>query len=388
MIEKNSIRGPIVALTAAIVLTAGSLLLATTEAVATPAVASASAANPHHTHSPAKLARTSDSAKRANALSPAKSADASVSPATATDSSNVGANLLRVSTVNVSTAAQLTSALAQAQPGDVITLANGQYVGKFVTSHSGTAAAPITLTGSRNAVLTTGSTGKAYGLHVTGEYWNLTGFTVSTAHKGIVLDQASNSIIDGVEVGNIGQEGIHVRHNSSHVVVRNSYVHDTGQTSEGYGEGIYIGSSHNNWSTVMGSATTADQSDFAIVQHNTISNTAAEGIDVKEGTVGGQLLSNTFNNDAWSGKNSADSWVDVKGNGYLISGNSGTKTINDGFQVHQLLPGWGERNTFEDNSSSGLVPGYLVNVGWGATGNIVKCQSSTATRGLSNIACS
>ncbi|MBC7519094.1 MAG: right-handed parallel beta-helix repeat-containing protein [Microbacteriaceae bacterium] len=344
MIEKKSICVPISALAVAVTMTIGAILLPSTGALA---------------DSPTIGGSTGSS---------------SAEPAGAT--------------IRVATAAQLTAALGQAQPGDVITLADGRYVGSFSTTNAGTAAAPITLIGSRNAILTTGSTRKSYGFHVIDGYWNLSGFTISTAQKGIVLDDADNSIIDGVEVSNIGQEGIHVRHNSSHVIVRNNFVHDTGQVSKGFGEGIYLGSSKSNWDSVMGSSTIPDQSDYAIVQNNTITNTAAEGIDVKEGTTGGQLLGNTFVNDAWSGKNSADSWVDVKGNGYRISGNTGSKTINDGFQVHQLLKGWGQNNTFDNNTSTGDIPGYLVRIEFGAIGNVVKCQPSTAKLGLSNITCS
>ncbi|MEB0003986.1 hypothetical protein QN357_13725 [Cryobacterium sp. RTC2.1] len=87
---------------------------------------------------------------------------------------------------NVSTSAQLKTALGNAKPGDTIHLTDGTYTGKFEASSVGTGAAPITLTGSRAAVLTTGSTGSGYALHVTGGHWNLTGFRVDKAAKGIV----------------------------------------------------------------------------------------------------------------------------------------------------------------------------------------------------------
>src|SRR2546421_3506581 len=57
-------------------------------------------------------------------------------------------------TVNVANAAQLKAALLGAHPGDVVHLADGTYKGAFYATVSGTSTAPITLTGSRNAVLT------------------------------------------------------------------------------------------------------------------------------------------------------------------------------------------------------------------------------------------
>ena len=51
--------------------------------------------------------------------------------------------------VAVTTAAELSTALAGAQPGDVITLADGVYAGSFTLNASGTAADPIVIRGER-----------------------------------------------------------------------------------------------------------------------------------------------------------------------------------------------------------------------------------------------
>jgi parallel beta-helix repeat protein len=153
------------------------------------------------------------------------------------------------------------------------------------------------------------------------------------------------------------------------------------------GEGIYLGSSKTNWALIMGSSTTMDQSNYDVVRNNHISNNAGEGIDVKEGTIGGSLTGNVFNNSGYSGANNADSWVDVKGNNYTISGNSGSKTLLDAFQVHVLLPGWGQKNTFSNNTVSG-IPGYQVWVQSATLGDKVMCQPTGAAKGLSNIPCS
>jgi hypothetical protein len=71
--------------------------------------------------------------------------------------------------------------------------------------------------------------------------------------------------------------------------------------------------------------------------------------------------------DKIASKNSADSWIEVKGNGYLLDANHGVtsprpntsecgnpkgdpgSTENafcDGVQVHVILDGWGQNNTF------------------------------------------
>jgi hypothetical protein len=290
-------------------------------------------------------------------------------------------------TVVVSTVSELSFALVNARPGETIALADGIYTGKFTAAASGTAEAPISIIGSRAAVLSSGRISGGYGLHVTGSYWVISGLSVARSGKGIVLDGSQHTHISGVDVGNIGDEGVHFRHTSSDSSIEGSIVHDTGLKSPGFGEGIYIGSAHSNWATIMGSSSTPDRTDRVIVAGNHLVNTAAEGVDVKEGTTGGTVRANTFTNAGYSGANSADSWVDIKGNDYLVQGNSGSAARADAFQVHQALPGWGMNNQFLGNDAVAGVPGYLVNVAAANSGTTVQCQSTNAGRGLSNIRC-
>jgi len=287
----------------------------------------------------------------------------------------------------VSTTAQLKSALSSASPGDTIRLADGTYTGKFVAAKNGTSGSPITLTGSRAAVLTTGSVGSGYALGVTGDHWILSGFTVSTAKKGVVLDGSSGSRLDGLDVGSTGEEAVHVRENSTGVVIANSSIHHTGLTDAGYGEGVYVGSAQSNWGSVMGSASTPDRSDGVVIENNAIWATSAEGIDAKEGTTGGRISGNRFTDAGLSGANFADSWVDVKGNGYTVENNSGSGALTDAFQVHLVSVGWGTGNVFRGNGGVTGVPGFEVNVQSTAAGTVVACAQSGAGRGLSNIAC-
>ena len=289
--------------------------------------------------------------------------------------------------MTVSTAAELSAALAAARPGQTIRLNDGAYTGKFVAAASGTDAAPITLTGSRAAVLSSGSLKSGYGLHITGSYWQVSGLSVAQSAKGIVLDGSAHTVLSNVDVGSIGSEAVHFRANSTDCTIRDSEIHDTGLAKPGFGEGIYVGSAKSNWETVMGSATTPDRSDRVLISNNRISRTSAEGIDIKEGTTGGKITGNSFSEAGFSGANSADSWVDVKGNGYTVTGNSGSTTKLDALQVHNVLDGWGRDNAFAGNTVQGGVPGYEVWIQSGDLGNTVRCQASTAGRGLTNIPC-
>ncbi|MFC5008527.1 cellulose binding domain-containing protein [Dactylosporangium cerinum] len=346
--------------------------------------------------------RSSSSPSPSASASPSASTSPSPSPSTPPTSG---------STVDVSTAAQLQAALAGARPGQTIRLAPGVYDGSFIGTTPGTAAAPITVTGPRTAVLTNPTSAGSgpscptptpgwdpgYGFWLAGApYWNLTGFTVADAKKGVVLDNSPHVTIDGLYVHHIGDEGVHFRRSSSDGVIRNSTVEYTGTAQPAYGEGVYLGSANSNWAC-HGNSDGVDRSDRVQVLNNRIGPyVAAEHIDVKEGTVGGVIRGNTFDGRGIAGQNSADSWVDVKGTGYLIQGNTGTfaapGTFANGYETHNPVAGSGCGNVWRDNVSDlGGVGRYAVNVTstskCAGNLNVVYTSNSVtnATGGLTNI---
>ena len=295
-----------------------------------------------------------------------------------------GADNCAAATMNVSTADQLHEALDAAEPGDVIVLSPGSYVGNFVASVSGTAAKPIVLCGATESVLDGGGTDDNYVFHLDGaQYWHLIGFSVTNGQKGVIADTTVGSVIEGLTVSHTGDEAIHLRNFSTDNIVRNNTVSDTGHRKPKYGEGIYIGSAESNWCDVSGCA--PDASDRNLIEGNTISGTTAESVDIKEGTTGGILRGNRFDGSALA---EADSWVDVKGNGWLIEGNAGTNSPQDGFQTHEILDGWGRGNHFTQNSAAVNGPGF----GFSLTpvlDNVVDCTNtvSAAGEGMSNRRC-
>ncbi len=287
-------------------------------------------------------------------------------------------------TTTVTTAAALTSALKAAKAGTHIQLQPGTYKGKFVLSSSGTAAAPIYVCGPTSAILDAGSTKSGYVFQVKdASYVHLVGFTATDGQKGVVTDTVPHSEITGLTVTKIGDEAIHLRTNSTYDVVSNNIVSNTGQHSGKYGEGIYVGSAKSNWCTYTDC--NPDRSDNDQVLNNHISATTAESVDIKEGTTGGVLSGNTFDGAKTT---SADSWVDVKGNNWTISANTGTTSTKDGFQTHQILSGWGQNNTFSANQANVNGPGYGFDL-TPVAGNVVACNNKQvgAKKGLANVAC-
>jgi hypothetical protein len=305
---------------------------------------------------------------------------AAPTPPTGTSSASCGK-----ATQKVSTADALTSALASARPGAIISLAPGRYSGNFVATRSGTRSHPITLCGTGSSILDGGQTKKGYVFHLQhANYWHLVGFAVTTGQKGVVTDQTSGALIAGLHVYSIGDEGIHLRDFSSHNTVTRNTVTTTGLLKPKFGEGIYIGTAQSNWCSF--SDCKVDHSNYNVVSDNQISRTGAESVDIKEGTSHGILRGNTFDGTGMTG---GDSWVDVKGDNWLIEDNTGTNSPNDGFQTHQIVDGQGADNVFSANSATVNGPGY----GFSLTpvdGNVVKCSNKArnAGQGLSNVSCS
>ncbi|MFD5988045.1 right-handed parallel beta-helix repeat-containing protein [Streptomyces cyaneofuscatus] len=283
--------------------------------------------------------------------------------------------------IDVSTAAQLKSALTTVSPGDTIRLADGTYTGNFKATRPGTSGARIILTGSSRAVLTAGG---GYGLHLNGaSYWTVHGVTIKGGQKGIMADTANGVVIDSVTVHDLDMEGVHFRKSSRDGVLKNSRIYDTGQNGRGMGEGVYVGTAND----------LSDRSDNAQILNNTIGpDVRGENVDIKEGTTGARIIGNTFDGNGLTGANYDDSWVDVKGNNVLVEGNRGSRTTNNGYETHTQQSGWGCGTVFRNNTSnlSGATGDRQLAVN--VTNNSAGCRTTvyasntvTGGRGLTNI---
>jgi hypothetical protein len=288
----------------------------------------------------------------------------------------------------VSSASALRSALSGARPGEVIVLAPGVYQGDFAASGSGTASAPITLCGPRSAILQGESIKKGYTLYLDhASWWRVEGFTVEGGQKGIMADGAGHDLLYGLYVHGTGDEAIHLRSFSSDDTVSHSVVRNTGLLKQFYGEGIYVGSAHKNWCKYSGCQ--PDRSDGNLLIDNDIADTTAENIDIKEGTTGGKITGNQFNGTGMV-ESASNGWINVKGNDWTIQDNTGMNSDKNGYQVHQVYPGWGTGNAFIGNRAQVNGPGYGIYVQNKRLNTVVACNNvvTAAGRGFSTIACS
>jgi nitrous oxidase accessory protein NosD len=289
--------------------------------------------------------------------------------------------------VLVANANQLSQALAEPKAGAVIVLAAGTFEGRFVAKSSGTAEAPITLCGGRDAVIDGGDIKDGYALHLNAaDWWRVIGFTIKGAQKGIVTDHAHHLLLQNLFVHDVGDEGIHLRAFSTDNIVDGNTVRNTGLLVAKFGEGIYVGTAHSNWCKLT--ECNPDKSDHNVIRNNNVSNTTAENIDIKEGTTAGVIENNTLSGEGMN-SGAATAWVNVKGNEWTITGNIGRHSIKDGFQVHRVYNGWGERNVFRGNQAEVNGPGFGIYVQSASLATVVACDNSAAgaARGMTNAKC-
>jgi hypothetical protein len=288
--------------------------------------------------------------------------------------------------VDVADAHGLQQALDHAGPGQVVRLADGRYEGAFVASADAPADAPIQLCGGREAILDGGAIDGGYTLHLSGaSHWVVWGFTVTGGQKGVMVDTGVGNRIESLLVTSMGDEAIHLRTNSTDNAVVGNSIRDTGLRTPKYGEGIYVGTAESNWCQLTDCE--PDRSDRNLVEANDIAGTTAEAVDIKEGTSDGVLRGNVFDGSAMT---ESDSWVDVKGNDWTVEGNAGTSSPGDGFQVHEVVDGWGRGTVFRGNAVD-AAPGLAINVAGPSTirdDTTVACDNDAGGAGRSNVTCS
>lgn len=290
-------------------------------------------------------------------------------------------------TVEVSSGDQLTKAITDAKPGDRIRLADGEYAGEFVATVDGTPGQPITVSGSSQAVL---RNPKGYGFHLKADNWRLEGFSVQKATKGVVLDGASQNLLSRLVVERTEEEAVRFRSGSSNNLLTGSTIRETGVSGgrAGFGEGVYVGSTLNDWSRYSGGR--PDRSNRNRIVDNTFGpNVRGEAVDVMEGTLHGEIRGNRMNSAGQTGAHSDDSCLDLRGNGYLVYGNTCQQPKLDAFQTHIPVSGWGCRNVFRANTLHPTGAGLGVRIrltGDGRNcGNVVYADNTAHGFTLTNI---
>ncbi|MBD1909287.1 MULTISPECIES: right-handed parallel beta-helix repeat-containing protein [unclassified Leptolyngbya] len=170
-------------------------------------------------------------------------------------------------------------ALSMVGPGDTVQFAAGTYEALRITGLRGEAGKPITLRGDRDALFTAGSHERDAGIWIEdSSQVILDGLTARRSLWGIMGEKLQHVTIRNCHVYDTGQEAVHVRDRSSHILIAENSIHDTGRRGgeySRYGEGIYVG--------VGASGGDEDGTHHVLLHRNEIFRTSAEAIDLKRG---------------------------------------------------------------------------------------------------------
>ena len=122
---------------------------------------------------------------------------------------------------------------------------------------------------------------------------------------------------------------------------------------------------------------------------NTIFNTGAQPIEVKEGTSDGFIDGNILTGSSRI-ETGSKSLILVKGNDYAVTDNQVTNPRTYGLQTIASDGGWGQDNRFARNQVSGASSdGIWIHqpAGQGVLGNVVYCSNSSDGPRVSNVPC-
>jgi hypothetical protein len=267
-------------------------------------------------------------------------------------------------------------AVDAAQAGDVIHLADGTYLQDIVSRRDGEADRPITLTGSRNAVVKGGGNGRV--IEINHDHITLDGFTVDGLYGSkdelssyrdkllYVLGKQAQEGVTGLRVlrmrlSNAGGECVRLRYFArkneiAENEIANCGVHDFRFRAGGKnGEGVYIGTAPEQLKDGKNPTRDPDRSDENWIHHNRIDTQGNECVDIKEGASG-----NIVEYNECTGQKDAESaGLDSRGNGNVFRYN----TVSGSFGAGVRLGGDGKKdgvdnevygNRLFDNRSGGI----------------------------------
>lgn len=163
-----------------------------------------------------------------------------------------------------------------------------------------------------------------------------------------MFDNANYGTIRNCKIYGIGMEGLHLRDGSSNNLVDGCTLINIGIDRPDMGEGVYVGSAR-------GTNQFSYDCNYNTIENCTLGpNIGAEHFDIKEGTVGTVIRNNIMHGTGISGGNYADSFIDLKGNDAVVTGNigyrEGNKIIVDAVQLHNQVDDWGNNNEVSNNT--------------------------------------
>ncbi|CAM9351601.1 unnamed protein product [Discosporangium mesarthrocarpum] len=230
--------------------------------------------------------------------------------------------------VSPSGSPSLSDAIKSAKPGDTIHLANGRYKTGIMSFTDGEEDAPITITGSRDAVVSGINTDQRV-VTIKHDHIHLRGFTVdgqmgngdtlnSYANKCVFVhgqttpkditymghtfpSSINGLVISNMSIKNCQGECIRLKYFVTHSDIQDNDVQNCGVDDFVFnagsggknGEGLYMGTSSTQWGDGKNPDSSPDQSNFNLVKNNIFLTHGNECVESKEGTEHNVVEGNT-----------------------------------------------------------------------------------------------
>jgi len=222
--------------------------------------------------------------------------DNSGSP-TCSDSSSYGSEAHPCCTINYS--------VDRVAAGDTVYVKNGTYNENVYISGKSGGAGYITFRNhaGHSPLLYGDGVNSGRNKIINSSYIQFLGFRITNYNQGFFVEDSSNILLQNLTIYGVGQEGVHIRDNSSYVTLQDSLIHDT-RAWQYNGEGIYIGTS----SSSQPGNPPYDTTNNITIKGNTIYNTNDECIELKPGTHDVVVDGNTMYNCLLDPSITATNW--------------------------------------------------------------------------------
>lgn len=242
-------------------------------------------------------------------------------------------------------------ALSFAAAGDSIVLADGIYDQTVASIKDGRQDAPITIRGSRGAVLR-GADGFGRVMEIRHNHITLQGFTIDGKHGAgdseadyrdkllyVIGSQAKRGVeglkVDRMLIQNAGGECIRLRYFARNNEISNSEVRNCGVQDFKFdggaknGEGIYIGTAPEQRADGKNPTDDPDISSGNVVRNNTIETYGNECVDVKEAATANIIEYNTCRHQ----QDPESAGFDARGSGNTFRYNTSSDNVGAGFRL-------------------------------------------------------
>ncbi|MEK7551651.1 MAG: DUF1565 domain-containing protein [Patescibacteria group bacterium] len=270
-------------------------------------------------------------------------------------------------------------ALVLANPSDVINLLNGNYFQDVVSVRDGLSNAPITIKGKKQAIVR--GAGSPRVIEINHNNIHLEGFTIdglvgdpndekSYRDKLIyVLGKKQQNEVTGLKITkmtiqNSGGECVRLRYFVVGSEVSYNTIGPCGvfdfkfESDNKNGEGIYLGTSADQWSDGKNPTSGPDKSTKNYIHHNIINTQGNECVDIKEGSSENIVEYNSCTGQMDPQSGGLDARGDKNTFRYnLTFGNKGAGVRLGGHTVDGIIYGLGNNvygNTFKQNQAGGL----------------------------------